>query len=158
MYRRIVLAFDSTVEGRAALREGALLAKQCGADVFLLSVLADNTSLSLAEGAQAGAAEIHMDTYRSVLQDGLKKLEQLGFKPVGRLVRGEPALQIGNYAREVRADLVVVGHRRQSFLERWWTGSTGGYIVDNLACSLLVARTEISDQRFEAEWSHPSKS
>ena len=41
MYKRILLAYDGSIEGRTALREGALLARQCGAEVFLLSVLAD---------------------------------------------------------------------------------------------------------------------
>ena len=41
VYKRILLAYDGSVEGRTALREGALLARQCGAEVFLLSVLAD---------------------------------------------------------------------------------------------------------------------
>ena len=36
MYKRILLAYDGSVEGRTALREGALLARQCGAEVFLL--------------------------------------------------------------------------------------------------------------------------
>ena len=40
MYKRVLLAYDGSVEGRTALREGALLARQCGAEVFLLSVLA----------------------------------------------------------------------------------------------------------------------
>ena len=35
MYKRILLAYDGSVEGRTALREGALLARQCGAEVFL---------------------------------------------------------------------------------------------------------------------------
>jgi len=42
MYKRILLAYDGSVEGRTALREGALLARQCGAEVFLLSVLAED--------------------------------------------------------------------------------------------------------------------
>ena len=42
MYKRILLAYDGSVEGRTALREGALLARQCGAKVFLLAVLADH--------------------------------------------------------------------------------------------------------------------
>jgi nucleotide-binding universal stress UspA family protein len=41
MYKRILLACDGSVEGRTALREGALLGRQCGAKVLLLSVLAD---------------------------------------------------------------------------------------------------------------------
>jgi nucleotide-binding universal stress UspA family protein len=151
MYRRIVLAFDGAVEGRAALREGAILAKRCGSEVFLLSVLAESSGLSLAEGALVGSAESHMEAYDAVLQEGLRRLEQLGFTPTGKLVRGEPAREIGEFARQVDADLVVVGHRRRNLLERWWAGSTGAYIVDNLNCSLLVARRVISDEAFEAE-------
>jgi nucleotide-binding universal stress UspA family protein len=151
MYRRIVLAYDSTEAGRAALREGALLAKRFGAEVFLLSVLADSSGLTLAEGAHVGAAQGHLEAYSAVLAEGLRKLELLGLAPTGRLVRGEPAQQIGNYAREVGADLVVVGHRKRSLLERWWSGSNGAYIVDNLDCSLLVARSDISNEAFEAE-------
>jgi nucleotide-binding universal stress UspA family protein len=153
MYRRIVLAYDSTEAGRAALREGALLAKRCGAEVFLLSVLADNGALALAEGAHVGAAQTHLEAYAAVLNEGLRKLELLGLRPIGKLVRGEPAQQIGDYAREVDADLVVVGHRKRGLLERWWSGANGAYIVDNLDCSLLVARSDISNEVFEAELS-----
>ena len=38
VYKRILLAYDGTREGLVALREGALLAKRCEAQVFLLSV------------------------------------------------------------------------------------------------------------------------
>jgi nucleotide-binding universal stress UspA family protein len=47
MYKRILLAYDGSVEGRTALREGALLARQCGAEVFLLAVLVDPGALLL---------------------------------------------------------------------------------------------------------------
>ena len=56
MYKRILLAYDGSVEGRTALREGALLARQCGAKVFLLSVLADDGTFLLAGVALAGAS------------------------------------------------------------------------------------------------------
>jgi len=55
MYKRILLAYDGSVEGRTALREAALLAKQCDAKVFLLSVLADDGTLLLSEVPLAGA-------------------------------------------------------------------------------------------------------
>ena len=45
MYKRILLAYDGSLQGRTALREGALLARQCGAEVFLLSVLVDSGTL-----------------------------------------------------------------------------------------------------------------
>ena len=151
MYSRIILAYDGTVEGATALREGALLAKRCDAQVFILSVVPENAGARFAEGVQAGAVAHQMKSYKALLERGLTRLEQLGLKPVGRLVVGEPAREIGRFAKEVRADLVVVGHRRQSMLERWWSGPSGTYISDYIGCSLLVARNEISDEAFEAE-------
>ena len=56
MYKRILLAYDGSVEGRTVLREAALLARQCGAEVFLLSVLADAGTLLFAEAALAGTS------------------------------------------------------------------------------------------------------
>ena len=53
--QRILLAYDGSVAGCTALREGALLAKQCGAEVFLLSVLTDTGTLLLSEVTLADA-------------------------------------------------------------------------------------------------------
>ena len=39
MYKKVLLAYDGSVEGRRALREGAKLAQFCGAEVFLLAVV-----------------------------------------------------------------------------------------------------------------------
>ena len=53
MYKRIRLAYDGSLEGRTALRESAVLARQCKAEVFLLSVLDDTNTLLLSEAALA---------------------------------------------------------------------------------------------------------
>jgi nucleotide-binding universal stress UspA family protein len=150
MYKRILLAYDGSVEGRTALREGALLARQCGAQVFLLSVLVDTGTFLLADVAHAGASVQVEDAFRDVLNEGVARLRQLGFDPVAKMVRGEPAEEIGAYARQIEADLIVVGHRRQSAFDRWWSGPRGAYLMDYTDCSLLVARNVISDEAIEA--------
>jgi nucleotide-binding universal stress UspA family protein len=151
MYGRILLAYDGTREGAIALREGALLAKQCGAKVFALSVLPETEGVLMAEGVYGDVVGQQMDEYRGVLERGVAALQRLGVDPVARLVVGEPAPCIGAYAKEVKADLVVLGHRRKSLLQRWWSGGTGAYISDHVTCSVLVARNAISDEAFEAE-------
>jgi nucleotide-binding universal stress UspA family protein len=150
VYKRILLAYDGSVEGRTALREGALLARQCGAQVFLLSVLADIGTLLLADVAHAGASVQVEDAFMDVLNEGIARLRALGFDPVAKLVRGEPAKEIGAFAREIDADLVVVGHRHQSAFERWWSGSRGAHLIDYTDCSLLVARNAVSDEVIKA--------
>jgi len=151
MYARIVLAYDGTREGRAALREGALLAHRCGAEVYLLSVVPNDSGVQFAESVQGGPMDRLEDAYKVVLQEGLDRLKALGFTPKARLVIGDPAQQIGAFAREIGADLVVVGHRKQKLIQRWWSGSSGAYLVDHLGCSLLVGRNTISDETFAAE-------
>ena len=126
------------------------MARQCGAEVFLLSVLADTGALLLAEAGLAGAIVHLEDDFTDILNEGVARLRKLGFDPMARLVRGQPAEEIGNLAREIGADLIVVGHRRQSVFDRWWSGPKGAYLMDYTDCSLLVARNVVSDEAIEA--------
>jgi nucleotide-binding universal stress UspA family protein len=148
--KRILLAYDGSVECRTALREGALLAKQLGAEVFLLSVLADTGAFLFAEVALAGATVQIEERFQEILDEGIDRLKKLGFDPLAKLVRGQPAEEIGKFAREVDADLIVVGHRRQSTFDRWWSGPKGAYLIDFTDCSLLVARNFVRDEAIEA--------
>lgn len=152
MYRRILLAFDGTIEGARALREGALVARRCRAEVFLLSVVPQTSGIVMAEAVSAdlnGAESIR--EAQELLERGASRLEELGFAPVTRLLVGEPTHAIAGVAREIEADLVVVGHRAKGSLSRWWTGSNKDYLSDHVGCSLLIACTPISDEDFEAE-------
>jgi nucleotide-binding universal stress UspA family protein len=90
------------------------------------------------------------DTYKELFDEAMERLRQFGFAPEGKFVAGEPAMVIAAYVREIGADLVVVGHRRKSLFERWWSGETGAYLVDHIGCSLLIARRTISDEEFFA--------
>ena len=151
MYSRIVLAYDGTREGRAALREGALLARRCGSEVYLLSVIPNDSGVQFAESVQGGPMDRMHESYKAILSEGLERLKQLGFSPKAQLIIGDPAEQIGAFAKEIGADLVVVGHRKQKLIQRWWSGSSGAYLVDHLGCSLLIGRNTISEEAFEAE-------
>lgn len=151
MYQRILLAYDGSREGRTALREGALAARRFGAKVFLLCVVAESPGVRIGEAAYAGAVARSQDTYSSLFDEAMERLTALGFEPQGKVVTGEPAVEIANYAHQVQADLVVVGHRKKGLLERWWSGQTGAYLSDHLKCSLLIARGSISDAEFYGE-------
>jgi nucleotide-binding universal stress UspA family protein len=152
MYERILLAYDGSREGLIALREGALLSRRCGAKVFLLSILSPNALGGLVgDGVYGDLPVEELETYKELLERGVAAAKQLGLDPVAKMVIGEPAQQIGAYAKEIDADLVVIGHRRHNLLERWWSGSTGAYVSDNVDCSVLIGRKLISNEAFLAE-------
>jgi membrane fusion protein, multidrug efflux system len=150
VYQRILLAYDGTLEGRTALREGALLARRYGAQVFVLSVIREAAGTKLGEGVGGGGVAQQRVDYERVLQEGMARLAALGFQASGKLVIGEAAREIGAYAEQVRADLVVVGHRRQTAIGRWWSGPAGAYLSDHIGCSLLVCQNVIDDAQFAA--------
>jgi nucleotide-binding universal stress UspA family protein len=147
MYTKVLLAYDGSIEGRRALREGAKLAQLCRAEVFLLAVV-EISSIMTPEAGLAIPIEQQADDYKAILAEGAERLKALGFSPTSRLEVGDAGQKIAEVAEQIGAHLVVVGHRPQGPLARWF-GSVGSYLVKRLRCSVLVAQTEISDHEFE---------
>ncbi|MDP1869296.1 universal stress protein [Bradyrhizobium sp.] len=148
MYKKVLLAYDGSVEGRRALREGAKLAQLCGAEVFLLAVVENAPALATLEGGVGISMDEQISAYKAILAEGVERLKAVGFSPTARLGMGAPAQQIAAVAEEIGANLVVVGHRPSGPLARWWFGSVGTYLTDQLRCSVLIAQTEIGDDQF----------
>jgi nucleotide-binding universal stress UspA family protein len=148
LYKKVLLAYDGSVEGRRALREGAKLARFCGAEVFLLAVVEISSGTVTLEGGFAIPVEEQIATYEAILAEGVERLKAIGFSPTARLGMGSAGQEIAGVAEEIGANLVVVGHRPTGPLARWWFGSVGAYLIKHLRCSVLVAQTEISDDQF----------
>ena len=146
MYKRLLLASDGSKESLVALREGALIAQSFRAAAHLLIIDSETPALRVAEGYCVSRMPVQGE---NLLKVGLMRMAQLGVDATGELLRGEPAQLISSRVKQLNIDLIVLGHKRRSFLDRWWSGPSGGYIVDDVSCSVLVARDTISDEEFE---------
>lgn len=146
MYKRLLLASDGAQASLVALREGALIAQSFGATAHLLIIDPETATTRAAEGYYASQ---HPLKGQELLDLGLYRLGQLGVEATGECLRGEPLSLIVNRVQRLDIDLIVLGHKRQSFLDRWWSGPGGGYIADYVSCSVLVARDTITDEEFE---------
>ena len=120
MYHKILLAFDGSPDGREALAQAEKLASVCGATVHLLAIIDPSESMLIVE-----AMSFIPDNQRFVIEAVLDE--------------GKPTEQIILSAREMDADLIVVGHRDQGTLARWLNGSVGESILHEPPCSVLVA-------------------
>lgn len=139
MYKKILLAFDGSRSGHAALTQGADLARLCGARVVLVAVVALESGAVTAETLTAATLTgLQVEETEQILEEGTQELRHSGLAVEACLRQGHPASEIGQVAREVGADLIVVGHRDQDTLSRWWRGSTGASLLAHLPCSLLV--------------------
>ncbi len=148
MYKKVLLAYDGSIEGRRALREGAKLAQLCHAEGFLLAVVETASSVAALEGGVMISMDEQFAAYQAILAEGVERLKAMGFSPTARLGMGGAGQEIAKVAEEIGANLVVVGHRPSGPLARWWFGSVGTYLIKHLRCSVLVAQTEISDDQF----------
>lgn len=140
-YRKILLAYNGSAEGKRALLECAELANFLHAETYLLAVASMPPSLFLTEGfVPEELLEEEKKRTQQVLDEGIATLKERGFAAVGHLAVGEPVEEICRRAKELAVDLVVVGHNQNtSFAARWWKGSVGASLLDYSPCSLLIA-------------------
>ena len=140
-YRKILLAYNGSQEGRHALLECADLAGFLGAETCLLAVASMPPSLFLTEGfVPEELLEEEKKRTQAILDEGIRTLRERGFNASGQLAVGEPVEEICRYAKSMSADLIVVGHNQHtSFAARWWKGSVGATLLDHAPCSILVA-------------------
>jgi len=140
LFRSILMAYDGSESGRLALSQGTCVALENEAMVHLLAVVRIPAAYGFAE---AGYPEHYLDQEMrridGILDEGVQILREKGLQVEGHRSSGEPVLEISRLARELGVDLVVVGHRPQSRLARWWHGSVSTTLLDELRCSLLVA-------------------
>ncbi len=145
MYKRILLAYNGTHEGRTALFECTDVASFANAEIHLLAV-ATPPPMMFVEGFEGivpdpGNLE-EGKRMEKVLAEGLAGLKDRGQAAIGHLATGEPVAEICRVAAELACDLIVVGHeQKQSFLGRWWRGSVSTTLLDHAPCSILIAMT-----------------
>lgn len=142
MYRKILLAFDGSGEGRVALADGIELAALCGAEVHLLSVMEISGSCAFGEGIYPleDFADNEVSHLSQLVNEGLEQIRSHGIdEPHGHVAFGQPVEQISYLARQIDADLIVVGHRNRGLLTRWWQGSLSRQLLDHVNCSVLVS-------------------
>ena len=140
MYKRILLAYDGSDEGRGALSECGDLAVLLNAQVHLLAVIPSYAGLMVAEGMIVEDNYDHeRKRFEDVLDEGIASLRARGYSAEGQVAHGEPVDEICARAKQLKADLICVGHRHaNTWAQRWWRGSLGKVLMDHAPCSVLI--------------------
>jgi nucleotide-binding universal stress UspA family protein len=147
---RILLAVDGSWSADRARDLVAALPLRDGGRVRIASVAPSRNELMGVPWTLAAAPvaeQIEGDVLRSH-REAIDAAEReirctrcdLVIEPV--LLRGRPASMIVEEARDMPADLVVVGHRGHGPWESMLLGSVSAEVVDHAPCPVLVARDE----------------
>jgi len=135
--RHIVGAIDDSSEGRAALLAAARLAAHCGARITALTVIPPS-----AEGREE---QVRRDLAVRVTA-AVGRLEPRPRVDLA-VAEGLPGVEISRYAETAKADLVVIGRKRRSVLQRLLLGDTADSVARRSALPCLFVSAD--EQRFE---------
>ena len=144
MYKRILLAYDGSETGQKALTESREMAQWSKSQVRLVAVMPPPAAYVGAEGGvyDAGDEKQERARYEQVLRDGVQRLAEAGHDAQGEVIVGDAVIEIARYAKDIGADLIVVGHRHlDSWAQRWWRGSVSKALIEHAPCNVLVVIT-----------------
>jgi nucleotide-binding universal stress UspA family protein len=139
MFRKVLLCYDGSAEGRRALRQGADVAISMQSQAFLLAICRGLPTALVPEAITPHFVNDHHSRARALLDEGVAWLRERGLEAEGELVEGDAIAQIAETARRIGADLIVVGYRRRSAFARWWSTSDEESLLERVECSILAA-------------------
>lgn len=144
MYKRILLAYDGSASGQQALLDCHEIAQWSHAELTLIAV----TPVALtAFGPEGGVYDQRQEEseklkYQTVLDNGIRQLADAGLSAHGNVVTGDAVIEISRSARQIQADLIVVGHKHlDGWAARWWRSSVSKALIEHAPCSVLVVIT-----------------
>jgi nucleotide-binding universal stress UspA family protein len=143
--RRFLVADDGSASASLALRAASRWPIFKGLPARVVSVAPVHAYTGIGptkhEGATRAYAE-HVDTlradYQATAAAGAEELRQAGFIVESELRCGDPAHEIVRAAFESESDVIVMGSRGQSGLERLLIGSVARNVLTHAPMSVLI--------------------
>jgi nucleotide-binding universal stress UspA family protein len=158
MFTKLLVAVDLSPRNEDVFAAGLDLAKKTGASLMLLHVPSSDapecptlpTMLGPDYYPSTGTAsviEIYEKLWRAYEEKGLEMLKYFAEKArqAGVAVEytqnpGAPGKTICHLARNIDADLILIGRRGHSGLNELVIGSISNYVMHHASCSVLVVQ------------------
>jgi nucleotide-binding universal stress UspA family protein len=146
--RHVVVGYDFSHSGHAALHRAVTLAAQAPAHVLHVICVVDRRtpipSIPAYDGVDTMYAARVQEALAFETQQELERADVHGRVHffVHTRIASKIADAILDLAREVGAELIIVGSHGLTGLERWLLGSTSEKIVREAQCSVEIARTK----------------
>ena len=136
--KKILLAYDGSEAAAKAYRHALDLAGKYAADLQVLAVA------SPPEFGDDVEIETVLDNAREHYEQQFVALKAQAaaqeVQPRFEVAVGHPAEQIIYRAEQDEVDLIVMGHRGKTFLQRWLLGSVTKRVISYAHCTVLVVR------------------
>jgi nucleotide-binding universal stress UspA family protein len=138
---KILVAHDGSAHADKALQEASRMALQMAAEVTIITVAPD---LCLSDEVSDNDCKLITDSLFFEAESAMKKvtdeLAAKGIKAEVVIKDGHPAEMIIDTAKEIGADLVVVGSHGRHGAGRFFLGSVSAKVVEHAPCHVLVIK------------------
>ena len=136
--KKILVAYDGSKQSEKAFDLALDMASKYSAQMIVLSVARlPEPSIAIELGDILHNAEEYYEGRFRAMKDKTSAADI----DTRFLVRvGHPAEQIVLLANEEAVDAIVVGHRGESFLQRWLLGSVAKRVLSYANCTVVVVR------------------
>jgi nucleotide-binding universal stress UspA family protein len=158
MARSIVVGTDGSVPAEEAVRQATDLASRDGARLHLVTAYHDpqilqettvwtNDPKGVIDTGRAGGAErTETVDLREVAESLLKRAARgalsKGVDVETHAREGHPAEVIIDVAKQVQADLIVVGSRGLTGIQRYLLGSVSSKVSEHAPCNVMIVRAD----------------
>jgi len=137
--KKILIAHDGSKPSEKALKKAFEIAEKFGSSVTVISVVPE---LYLTELMEMDRTRI-LTTLTEEAKKTMDKIRKntVGLKSLRTIIKqGNPAEEILETAKKMKADLIVTGSHGRHGAQRFLLGSVSSKIVDNATCAVLVIK------------------
>lgn len=140
MFNLIVVGTDGSASATRAVTTGIDLARRCDAKLLVVSAYTEDARVppeaEVVDVPIGPGADAH-----AIASAAKHEAEAAGVTVETRAVSGHPAEVLLSLAEEQGADLIVVGNKGMSGVQRFVLGSVPNKISHHASCSVLIAHT-----------------
>jgi len=137
VFRKVLIGFDGSPAARKALQAALDLAQRYGAAVTALAVVRPPEFAELEAEVNAALAEAQ-GPLAEAFRWARAEARRAGVSLETRIQAGHPADTLVRVAREEGFDLIVLGRRGLTPVQRWMLGSVSERVLRYAHCPVMV--------------------
>ncbi|MGB6784540.1 MAG: universal stress protein [Nitrosotalea sp.] len=150
-YGKILVPYDNSKYSKKALIEATDIAKEFGSELYIINVIniqTDQLPIIIQDQVNKKIKKLNKDILEpqknhsnSVLQEKMKICKQSGVNTFCEVITGKPADSILKFARDNKIDLIVIGSRGLTRLNKIMAlGSVSRKISEEAKCPVVIIR------------------
>lgn len=150
-YGKILVPYDNSKYSKKALIEATDIAKEFGSELYIINVVnvkTDQSPMIIQDQVNKKIKKLNRDVLKSqknhsnnILQEKMKICKQSGVNTFCEVTTGKPADSILKFARDNKIDLIVIGSRGLTRLNKLMAlGSVSRKISEEAKCPVVIVR------------------